>query len=235
MHNPRQGIPTCPNCGKVAVPFFAEWLTIKEKERAAERPAERPAELHAAAASTDSQATDSPESAAVVQRLLGTPYTCAIYARVSDPAGKSATCFLLHEEGARVRAMPEQVAIEVRTALLEMRGVGVVVVLLRVGGELYETYWNYHIPELRACFDDMASQDALLIRFYTDSVQPSRTLTLPNSLRETFAIFKQQLSAATPWRMEQFDAAKAAIAVDFPSVQALWEGIAEQRPAAGRA
>lgn len=29
LHNPRQGIPTCPSCGKVAVMFFAEWLGIK--------------------------------------------------------------------------------------------------------------------------------------------------------------------------------------------------------------
>jgi transcription elongation factor Elf1 len=31
LHNPRQGIPTCPSCGKVAAMFFTEWLAIKGK------------------------------------------------------------------------------------------------------------------------------------------------------------------------------------------------------------
>ena len=32
LHNPRQGIPTCPGCGKVATMFFTEWLSLKEKK-----------------------------------------------------------------------------------------------------------------------------------------------------------------------------------------------------------
>ena len=29
LHNPREGIPTCPSCGEYPV-FFTEWLAIKE-------------------------------------------------------------------------------------------------------------------------------------------------------------------------------------------------------------
>jgi hypothetical protein len=30
IHNPREGIPTCPSCGEVSGPiFFAEWLDLK--------------------------------------------------------------------------------------------------------------------------------------------------------------------------------------------------------------
>ena len=224
--SPRQGVLSCPNCGTVAVPFFAEWLTIKGKERAAQRAAITP--------SASSTAEESAPGLAPIQQLLRTPYTCAMYARVRDVAGTTHTCFLLHEEEARVHALPAQVAIEARAALIEIRGVGVVVVLLKVGEDLYETYWNYHIPEIRECFDDMASQGDLLIRFYSSGMQPTRTLSLPNTLRDTFAKIEEELSARSPWRMEQFDAAKAALAVDFPTVQALWNGIGEQHPASGR-
>ncbi len=35
LHNPREGIPTCPSCGKFSGSgpiFFTEWLDIKNKE-----------------------------------------------------------------------------------------------------------------------------------------------------------------------------------------------------------
>ena len=32
LHNPREGIPTCPSCKEVAGPiFFTEWLDLKKK------------------------------------------------------------------------------------------------------------------------------------------------------------------------------------------------------------
>lgn len=162
-----------------------------------------------------------------VDWILRTPYSSAAYGRFQDSAGKEITCFIIHEDADHLRRLPENLSIDVRCALFERSAVGLVVVMLRVEGEIYETSWNFHSPELRPCFQNLSTQEALLFRFFVDAVEPARTIWIPNPLRSIFSPLIEALAVMPHWTMEGFSNAKEELSREYPTVQALWDGMVE--------
>ena len=64
-----------------------------------------------------------------------------------------------------------------------MRRSSAVIDLGTGGGELYETWWNYHNPSIRQSIDDLQHQPRLFSMFFDDSLEPSRVVWAPNGLQ----------------------------------------------------
>ncbi len=135
------------------------------------------------------------------------------------------TGFIIREDEEHVRALPTQPRIEVRSALLIEDGVGLVVVLARIEGEIYETWLNRHFEGhgMAECLDDLALQEKLIFSFYVDQTQPERIIWMPNLSRDSFERTLGLISPMEPWSMEAFDRARAGIFRRYPDVHSLWE------------
>jgi hypothetical protein len=144
-------------------------------------------------------------------------------ARLSD--GEEIACFLVREDASHVAHLPKQVSIEVRCGLLREANIGLVPVMLRVEGEIYETWGNWHNPYAARCLRSFAQQDKLVIAFLVNSLTPERTLWTPNTLQETFGAMMTELEKMTPWSMSAFDAARERVYQRYPNPQALWAGL----------
>lgn len=139
--------------------------------------------------------------------------------------GEEIACFLVREDSQHVARLSKQVDIEVRWGLIEEANVGLVAVMLRVEGEIYETWGNWHNPYAQRCLRNFARQDKLIIAFLVDSLSPARTLWIPNTSQETFGAMIVNLSSMRPWEMAAFDSARERIYRRYPSPQALWASL----------
>ncbi len=144
------------------------------------------------------------------------------------------TGFVIREDAEHIAALPAQPLIGMRSALLVEDGVGVVVVVFRIEGEVYETWLNHHGGEwLSHCLDDLAQQERLLFQFFTDAPEPARVVWIPNDPGE-FGRILAAASGMAPWSMAEFDAAKARVCERHPSVHALWDALTDAREPVAR-
>lgn len=173
------------------------------------------------------QKRETPKAINGVDWILSGPSSSAAYARFRNFSGKEVTCFLIHEDSQHIRRLPKQVSIDVRSTLFKRSGVSLVIVMLRIEGEIYETYWNFHNSTLRRCFQDMSTQDELLVSFFVDTAEPTRTISTPNSLRSGFERLMESLADVSPWTIEEFNKGKEELSREYPTVQALWDGMVE--------
>lgn len=156
--------------------------------------------------------------------LLEQPSTAMLVpARLA--AGEEVACFLVREDSQHVARLSKEVAIEARCGLIQEANVGLVAVMLRVEGEIYETWVNWHNPYAQRCLRNFARQDNLIIAFLVDSPSPARTLWTPNGLQETFGAMIAELSGLKPWGMAAFDNARERLYRRYPSPQALWASL----------
>jgi len=161
-----------------------------------------------------------------VESILESPPASAAYARFRAD-GEEVTCFIVHEDASHVHRLPRTVRVDVRSALFDRAGAWLIAVMLRVEGNLYETWWNLHNPVLHQSLLDMSRQDKLLVSFYVDSLEPSRTICIQNPLRDGLTHIMAMLEKMPPWDMECFDRAKEQLYSEYPDPEALWNGMAE--------
>ena len=173
------------------------------------------------------QKMETPKAINGVDRILSGPPSSAGYARFRNSSGKEGTCFLIHEDSQHIRRLPKQVSIDIRSTVFKRSGVSLVIVMLRIEGEIYETYWNFYNPTLRQCFHDMSTQDEVLVSFFVDTVEPMRTISTPNVLRSGFERLMESLAGIEGWTMEEFNRRKEELSREYPTVQALWDGMVE--------
>ena len=135
------------------------------------------------------------------------------------------TGFIIREDEEHIRALPAQPMIEVRSALLVEDGIGVVAILARIEGEIYETWFNRHFEGLglAECLDDLALQERLFFGFYAGRPQPERIIWMPNHPRDSFERILHLISAMEPWSMEAFNMARMSVLQRYPDLQSLWE------------
>jgi len=140
------------------------------------------------------------------------------------------TGFIIREDLEHLRALPSQPMIQVRSALLVEDGVGIVVVLARIEGEIYETWINWHFEGLglAECLDDLAQQEKMFFQFYVDRSEPERIIWVPNFQRELFERILHLISAMEPWSMQAFDTARMSVLQRFPNVQSLWDACSDE-------
>jgi len=135
------------------------------------------------------------------------------------------TVFAVREDEEHVATLPAEPMIQARSALMITDQVGLIVILARIEGEVYETWLNRYFEGigLEECLDDLAQQEKLLFSFYVDDSEPARLIWMPNLQRDQFAEYQRAVAGLPPWSMEAFNMARMRAIQRFPSVQSLWE------------
>ncbi len=99
---------------------------------------------------------------------------------------------------------------------------GLVTVLLKIGTEYYETWWNWHNPYCHSCFEDIANQEMLRILFFVDNHNCQFSLEIQNDLKKHFTDYRKELEDLSSWSMDNFNLEREKIYKMYPSPQSLW-------------
>jgi len=135
------------------------------------------------------------------------------------------TGFLISEHDWRVNGLGQKPDIVLRAGAFEQDGVLLVAVLMKVSGELYESWFNYYqTSEIGPqYFRDLIEQPTITFAFFTP--EPTRVLAIANNLGAFFTQAQARAAALKPWSMRQFDAAREKIYQRFPTVARLWKEV----------
>lgn len=141
--------------------------------------------------------------------------------------GAQGTALAAHEDWEHAGALPEEPSIQARAGVFLRNGVALIPVLVRVENETYEAWINAHNPAGREYIPDLRDQTEFLMMFFVDGTEPVRIITVPNPFRAAFQRYAEAVAALDPWPMTAFDREKANLYAEFPSVQALWDALAQ--------
>lgn len=161
--------------------------------------------------------------------MRSSPSGTMAYSRfVADTATGWQTGLFIREDRQHIAALGKSPTVAVRSGMFTEDGVALVAVLVQVGGEVYETWLNYHqTGGGQQYFQDLAKQDRLPIIFY-GSRRRERSIIIRNPLKDLMASALEVLADAKPWSMSQFDQARERIYAQHPSVHALWRALGAQ-------
>lgn len=159
---------------------------------------------------------------AIASMALAFPGTGS-YAPAHTPDGEEVTCFVVKEDSQHVSRISAKTRVSFRCFLKKTQGVGVLVVLLRIKRELYETWWNWCNPVTARCWHNLSKQDQLYIAFLVNSAEPEKVISVPNVLRADWERFIEELRAMEPWDMLSFDLARQVLSSRYPSPLVMWE------------
>lgn len=161
-----------------------------------------------------------------IQSILRGELATAAYLPFKDSSGERLACFVVHEDQAHVSGLSNQVPIETRCGFFKEKNAGLLTVMLRINGEIYETWWNWCNPLGGDCLPLIAKQDKLIVNFYVDSTNPARTLWTSNSIRDKLNDIVNEVSGMPSWEMSDFDDARQIVYRRYPTPQSLWTAIA---------
>lgn len=149
------------------------------------------------------------------------------YSRVQVPGGEWMTALLVREDRAHVNALGSNPQIALRAGMFTEGDVLLVAIMIKVNQEPpYDTWLNYHQSGGGQDYiDDLASQERLPILFYTEAGR-KRSISIRNGLADFIATVAPALSAAPPWTMQAFDAARDRLYTRYPDQAALWRTLA---------
>lgn len=150
-----------------------------------------------------------------------------VYARFQTDAATWQTGFLVREEPKYVKAFGQHPIVAMRSGLMQEGKVALVATLFRIGAgkdaQFYETWWNWHGPENRESFYDIASQERIGIFFFTPGRE--RAIQVSNAFRDLFMRAITSISAMPAWSMSDFNQARDGIYARYPGVQVLWNNL----------
>jgi hypothetical protein len=135
------------------------------------------------------------------------------------------TVFLIREQSGIIAELGRAPAVHVRAGLIVESGVLLLPVLIKVSGELYETWMNYHAevcPPALAC---LALQEQIGLHFFDDRSVRARVIAVPNQLQAFWRDTLRTLAQAPPWSMAAFDAARDRVYASYPTVPDLWHAL----------
>lgn len=149
----------------------------------------------------------------------------AIFAEIARPEPK--IDFLIREESSIIMAIPQQPSISLRGAFINSNSVGVIVLMFQVGGNIYETWFNYHAQGVASAIEQFIGQDDLGLHFCGDSLDFERHIMIYHVDKKTKTFFEKVSghieSHLQPWTMQQFDIEKMRICGRFHSSKSLWD------------
>jgi len=136
------------------------------------------------------------------------------------------TGLLIREDMQHIKALPRHPVIEVRAGMLNEGNVQLLAILVKVQGELYETWFNYHQrgEDSEKCLNDWIEQEDLAVIFFSDTGL-ERSIRIRNLLSDLAQRALPLLRQAEPWTMEDFDAARARLYERYPTVGDLWKAL----------
>jgi hypothetical protein len=153
------------------------------------------------------------------------PGTMAYAMQQTAVTGPWTIGFLVREQLWRVQGLGRNPEVELRCGVFEQDGVLLIVMLAKISGELYETWFNYHQAGNRGeqYFRAVIEQPALTFTFFTP--EPTRMIQINNRFGEFFAQALERIARLKPWSMREFDEARAQVYARYPTVAKLWKEI----------
>lgn len=152
------------------------------------------------------------------------PGACA-YAVAQIGNAPEETVFLIREQSGIIAELGRAPTVHVRAGLIVESGVLLLPVLIKVSGELYETWMNYHAevcPPALAC---LALQEQIALHFFNGRGVRVRVIAVPNHLQTFWRETLRTLAQAPPWSMAAFDAARERIYATYPTIPDLWRAL----------
>jgi hypothetical protein len=148
-----------------------------------------------------------------------------VYARQAiAPGAPMTTGLLIREEPARVAAFGRDPLVAMRCGAFEQDGVLLVVVLVKIGRELYETWFNYHqTGGGEQFFRDLMVQATINISFFTPD--EAKMVAIRNRTGDFFGQALIHVTQLPAWSMHDFDAARAKVYARYPTVAKLWREV----------
>ncbi len=145
-----------------------------------------------------------------------------MFARVIFEPNKGwETALLVRETPDYVGKLGKNPVIELRAGMLIESGVALTALLMGIGDDLYEAWFNYHAAQ--ESFADMATQERIVIAFYTPS--KARQIAISNNLRGFFEDAISKARTLRRWTMRDFDSAREKVYSKYPQVTDLWDAI----------
>jgi len=147
-----------------------------------------------------------------------------IYARFqASDKGEWETGLLIREDDKHITNLGPNPVLEVRAGLFDEGRVQLLTVMVRAGGEFYETWFNFHQRGLDAedYLQDWSRQETLAVIFY-GSRGRERSLRIRNPMADLAQEALPRLRQAQPWSMSAFDAARSQLYQRYPTVERLW-------------
>ncbi len=151
-----------------------------------------------------------------------------VYARAQDN-GQWRTALVIREDRRHIRALGASPRVEVRAALTEQDAVKLVAIMVKVGSELYECWFNYWQTGGGEDYAaDWQSQDTLPILFYSDRGRERAIAVQMGTFGDFWRRIGPDLAASQPWPMRAFDEARAALYAEYPTPAALWRRLGQE-------
>lgn len=163
--------------------------------------------------------------------ILASPAGTMIYAQFrADDAEEMETGFLVHARAARIARIPPNPTVEVRTGIFFDGDVVLLAVMVRIGEEMYETWFNYCQRMPAASYlRDWSEQATIAIVFHDERGNKARSVRLRNPLSEVADQVREICSNGPSWTMREFDDARAKLYATY-SRRALWDAIGSDPP-----
>lgn len=131
------------------------------------------------------------------------------------------TGLFVKESPALIAAIGDAPIIEIRAGMLKEQSAWPIALMMKTSSELYESWLNWQTSPREV--NDLATQDQLIIHFYTTT--RVRSIQIPSTpLRDMFAALLPPLNAlpAPAWTMSEFDRARQRIYDRLPTPTKLW-------------
>lgn len=140
------------------------------------------------------------------------------------PDSRMETGFFVREDKYRIAAIPSLPNIFFKAVMFENQGIIPVVVMIKIEGigSPYDTWWNFQTEGVGKYFDDMISQDHVLVHLYSEQKR-DKSIKVINSLKEPFERFRERIIQAGPWTTDQFIYEHRKICKKYQSVQEMWD------------
>jgi len=169
-----------------------------------------------------------PDLITAEQAIRSAPVGTMIYARLQADVSAWSTGLLIREDRTLVRRLGAQPTVELRAGVIEQGGVILVALMAQIGGQLYETWFNYHGAEEATNFADLGQQETIPIVFFVPD--RARSLVVINHLRQFFQEAAERCERQKPWAMSDFDAAREHVYATYPEVEDLWAHLGRNPP-----
>ena len=143
---------------------------------------------------------------------------------VEEPGQSPEVCFLVQNEPAAVRRLPEIPSIAVHTRLFKIGGVHLVPLVASIGDTWYESWVNACADEGRGMeeLEILAGQSRIVFLIYNGtSLDPERTIQLSNPLTDSLSQMLRVMQGVPPWSMEEFADAREELYTAYPTPQDL--------------
>jgi len=148
-----------------------------------------------------------------------------IYGRVKTAADATwQTVLYIREDNQHIKAVPPNPTVEMRAGVMDVAGVILIPILIKIAGELYESWLNYHATggSGQAALQELATQEQNVVLFFGDAGTQDRSVGFRNSSAKTFALISEGLKNKPAWTMAEFDSARQSLYRSYPELKNLW-------------